>query len=274
MTANKTPSHNRVKVGSDGFVELRDVMGNDAAICEAARVSYDQAKKVSDDRTLIRYLMRHNHTTPFEMAEVKFHVRVPMDGWRQWVRHRTASINEYSTRYREAIESTATPEPNQWRKQSTTNKQGSGGLLPANVGEDCTLDFTEAVTGCSDAYKSLLRRGVAREQARSVLQLATYTEAYWKIDLHNLMHFLRLRMAPDAQQEIREYANAILDLVEPLFPLTFEAFFDYRLLAMQLSATDILAIQKQDWTGETFANARERKEYLTKVERLGLAPLK
>ena len=136
------------------------------------------------------------------------------------------------------------------------------------------VDFTEAATACSDAYKSLLRRGVSREQARGILPLSTYTEAVWKIDLHNLMHFLALRLDNHAQQEIREYASAILDLVEPLFPLTFEAFFDYRLHSLQLSATDILAIQKQDWHGETFSNARERKEYMKKVERLGLASLK
>jgi thymidylate synthase (FAD) len=260
----------RIKVGPDGFVELVEHMGSDASICQSARVSYDQAGKQGDDRKLIRYLMRHNHTSPFEMAELKFIVRVPLDIWRQWVRHRTASINEYSTRYREAIEAVAFPDSKDWRTQSTTNKQGSGDLLPPDVGEECTLDFANAADACKGAYQSLLRRGVAREQARSVLQVCNYTEAYWKIDLHNLMHFLRLRMAPEAQQEIREFANAIHDLIEPLFPLTIQAFADYRLCSMQLTALDIMAISERDWTGETIEDARERREYLQKLEALKL----
>lgn len=259
----------RVKVGTDGFVELLDVMGDDAAICAAARVSYDQTKKVSDDRTLIRYLMRHNHTTPFEMAELKFIVRVPMDIWRQWVRHRMASINEYSTRYREAINEQSIPDYDEWRTQSKTNKQGSGEALPVNFGAECTDAFIGAADGCLAAYKSALSRGVAYEQARSILPLGTYTEAFWKIDLHNLLHFLRLRMAPDAQQEIREYANAIHDLVAPLFPFTFEAFADYRLDAIQLTAVDIAAIKNNDWLGVKILNKREREEYLVKLQRLG-----
>jgi thymidylate synthase (FAD) len=261
---------NRVKVGSDGFVELLDVMGNDAAICEAARVSYDQAKKASDDRTLIRYLMRHNHTTPFEMAEVKFVVRVPMDIWRQWARHRTASINEYSTRYREAINETAIPADDEWRFQSTTKKQGSEGKASTNLGWNLGAAFTRAALACREAYQSALYHKIAYEQARSILPLCTYTEAYWKIDLHNLMHFLRLRMAPDAQQEIREYANAIHDLVSPLFPFTFEAFMDYRLQAIQLTAVDIAAIKNGDWAGLQIANKRERDEFLAKIKTLNL----
>jgi thymidylate synthase (FAD) len=261
----------RVKVGIDGFVELVDVMGNDAAICEAARVSYDQAKKVSDDRTLIRYLMRHNHTTPFEMAELKFIVRVPMDIWRQWVRHRMASINEYSTRYREAINEQSIPDYDEWRTQSKTNKQGSGEALPVNLGAECTDAFIDAADGCLAAYKSALRRGVAYEQARRILPLGTYTEAFWKIDLHNLLHFLRLRMALDAQQEIREFANAIHDLVSPLFPETFDAFADYRLEAVTLTAVDIAAIRNNDWHGVQILNKREREEYLVKLQRLGFS---
>jgi thymidylate synthase (FAD) len=261
---------NRIKVGPDGFVELDQYMGSDADVCRAARVSYDQAKKVSDDRTLIRYLMRHYHTTPFEMAELKFIVRVPMDAWRQWVRHRTASINEYSTRYKEAISETAIPADGEWRFQSKTNKQGSEGKLPASDGILCRLDFTAAANACRQAYNKMLTRGVAYEQARSALQLATYTEAFWKIDLHNLMHFLRLRMAPDAQQEIREFANAIHDLVSPLFPFTFEAFADYRLNAVTLTGVDIAAIKAGDWAGTQILNKRERNEYLAKIETLNL----
>jgi thymidylate synthase (FAD) len=260
----------RIKVGPDGFVELDEYMGSDEGICRAARVSYDQAKKVSDDRTLIRYLMRHHHTTPFEMAELKFVVRVPMDTWRQWVRHRMASINEYSTRYREAIQSVAIPEENGWRKQSTTNNQGSEGALSSLDARECSLHFADASGACLRAYDRMLARGVAREQARSVLPLCTYTEAFWKIDLHNLMHFLRLRMAPDAQQEIREYANAIHDLVAPLFPFTFQAFADYRLNAIQLTGVEIAAIKNNDWQGTQILNKRERDEYVAKIKTLNL----
>ena len=260
----------RIKVGPDGFVELEDHMGSDAAICKAARVSYDQAGKQGDDRKLIRYLMRHNHTSPFEMAEVKFVVRVPLDTWGQWVRHRTFSINQYSLRYREAIQSVAIPAADQWRFQSTTNKQGSDGLLFSEDGEECCKDFAAATTACNKAYHLMLARGVAREQARSVLQTATYTEAFVKIDLHNLMHFLKLRLAPNAQQEIREYADAIYTLVAPLFPLTFTAFTQYRLEAMQLTGIDIAAILERDWTGNTIEDARERREYLAKLEALNL----
>jgi thymidylate synthase (FAD) len=263
-----------VKVGPDGFVRLRDVMGSDASICDAARVSYDQQGKQGDDRKLIRYLMRHKHTSPFEQAEVQFVVRAPMDIWRQWVRHRTASINEYSTRYREAIQDVSIPDHDEWRLQSTTNKQGSEGLLQINAGEACTLDFVDAADACRDAYKSLLRRGVAREQARSILPLCTYTEAFWKIDLHNLLHFIALRIDKHAQQEIREYAQAILDLISPLFPLTIEAFFDYRVNAMTLSDLDIAAIARRDWTGETIKDARERREYLDKLVVLELGGVK
>jgi thymidylate synthase (FAD) len=263
-----------VKVGPDGFVRLRDVMGTDATICDAARVSYDQQGKQGDDRKLIRYLMRHKHTSPFEQAEVQFVVRVPMDIWRQWVRHRTASINEYSTRYREAIEDVAIPAVNQWRKQSKTNKQGSEGMLSECDGEECRVEFRLAAKACRDAYANMIDCGVAREQARSVLQLATYTEAFWKIDLHNLLHFIALRIDKHAQQEIREYAQAILDLIAPLFPLTIEAFFDYRVNAMTLSDLDIAAIARQDWAGETIEDARERREYLDKLVILELGGVK
>jgi thymidylate synthase (FAD) len=251
-------------------VELVEHMGSDASICESARVSYDQAGKQGDDRKLIRYLMRHNHTSPFEMAELKFVVRVPLDIWAQWVRHRTASINQYSTRYREAIEAVAIPDWKECRTQSTTNKQGSGEFLPEDIGSHCTVDFADAADACRGAYDRMIARGVAREQARSVLQLANYTQAYWKIDLHNLLHFLHLRMAPEAQQEIREYANAIHQLVFPLFPKTFDAFAHYRLHAMPLTALDIAAIQSSDWAGSMFTNDRERNEYLAKLQRLEL----
>jgi thymidylate synthase (FAD) len=245
-------------------------MGNDAAICEAARVSYDQTKKVSDDRTLIRYLMRHRHTTPFEMAELKFHIRVPIDVWRQGARHRMASTNEYSQRYREAINAVDIPRDDQWRIQSTTNKQGSDGMLAPYFGRPLSTAVERHTEDARRIYEYLLKNDVAREQARRHLPLCTYTELIWKIDLHNLLHFMQLRMAPEAQQEIRNFANAMHILVSPLFPMTFEAFADYRRDAVTLTAVDIAAIKNSDWTGVQIMNKREREEYLAKLQRLGL----
>jgi thymidylate synthase (FAD) len=269
----------KFSVLDDGFVCLVDVMGNDAAVVQAARVSYGEGtRKVSDDRTLIRYLMRHRHTTPFEMAELKFLVRVPMDCWRQWIRHRTANVNEYSTRYSEAIDSMAVTAPDEWRMQAGSNKQGSDGyvtewpegwviyssethwlIYPPDAGRIVvrkadvdTSEGSEITPGqllshleslnqehLVANYKLRLAFGVAREQARKDLPLSTYTEAYWKIDLHNLLHFLALRMDSHAQQEIREYATTIGEqIVRPLFPLVWEAFLDYRFNAITLTAIE------------------------------------
>lgn len=266
----------RIKCLHDGFVELIDHMGSDAEICNAARLSYGKDRKPqSDDRTLIRYLMRHQHTSPFEMAEVKFLVRVPIDIWRQWVRHRTASINEHSTRYTAPVKMQPhVPGADQWRMQDADNKQGSNGLFDEKRGSDFHDDFQYAATIAATAYSAAIKSGVSREQARSILPLSTYTEAVWKIDLHNLMHFIALRIKPNAQAEIREYAAAILDIVEELFPHTMEAFADYRLHALALTALDVFAIQNGDWSGErTFNNDRERREYVAKIDRLGIGPL-
>ena len=233
-----------IHVGPQGFVRLVDTMGGDDAIVQAARVSYGKGTKTpSDDRTLIRYLMRHRHTTPFEMAVAKFHVKVPMDTWRHWIRHRTASVNEYSTRFSEAIDDMATTEPDAWRLQSKGNKQGSEGFLPVGEPKDfgdpeydgpefgLRLSQNEHAfhTQARRIYHDRLAAGIAREQARKDLPLSTYTEAYWKMDLHNLLHFLSLRLHPHAQQEIREYADAIGRLVREWCPITWEAFVDYRL---------------------------------------------
>ena len=202
----------------DGFVCLVDCMGDDSSVVQAARVSYGAGtKKVSDDRTLIRYLLRHRHTTPFEMAEIKLLVRVPMDCWRQWIRHRTANVNEYSTRYSVAIDSAQTTTPDQWRTQSSVNRQGSEGFLPADAGESLTASEREFQEAAEKLYIDRLDAGVAREQARKDLPLCTYTEAYWKIDLHNLLNFLALRMDEHAQWEIRQYATTIGEkIVRPL----------------------------------------------------------
>jgi thymidylate synthase (FAD) len=284
----------KFRVLDDGFVCLVDVMGDDSSVVQAARVSYGEGtKKGSDDRTLIRYLLRHRHTTPFEMAELKFLLRVPMDCWRQWIRHRTANVNEYSTRYSIAIDSAQTTPVDQWRTQSQSNRQGSEDFLPTDVGEKLTVAETELQALTRRVYQERLDLGVAREQARKDLPLATYTEAYWKIDLHNLLHFLALRMDAHAQLEIREYSATIgRKIVQPLFPAVWEAFEDYRLQASGLSRLEIGCIQRlmqhaaahgrvpplsvadfltvQDPSWRELTRSRERDECLAKLQELGL----
>jgi thymidylate synthase (FAD) len=278
----------------DGFVCLVDVMGDDAAVVQAARVSYGAGtKQVSDDRTLIRYLLRHRHTTPFEMAEVKLLVRVPMDCWRQWIRHRTASVNEYSTRYSVAIDSAQSTPPDEWRRQAVQNRQGSGDALHADVGNRLTAAEQQLQALAREVYAARLAAGVAREQARKDLPLSTYTEAYWKINLHNLLHFLALRMDEHAQSEIREYATTIGEqIVRPLFPVVWEAFVDYRLQGSFLSRLEQGVIQRltafgarhhcappydaatfldcQDDSWRELARCRERDECRSKLVELGL----
>lgn len=277
----------------DGFVCLVDVMGDDQSVVQAARVSYGEGtRKVSDDRGLIRYLLRHRHTTPFEMAELKFLVRVPMDCWRQWIRHRTANVNEYSTRYSLAIDATQTTRTDEWRTQAASNRQGSGAPLAASVGENLTAAEAEFQTLARRLYEDRIALGVAREQARKDLPLSTYTEAYWKIDLHNLLHFLALRMDEHAQFEIRSYARTMgEEIVRPLFPLVWEAFVDFRLAAMYLTRLDRGVIQRlltrladegrwrcteedflaaQDPSWREISRSRERDECRAKLVELGL----
>jgi thymidylate synthase (FAD) len=282
----------KLPVLDDGFVALVDCMGDDSSVVQAARVSYGEGtRRVSDDRQLIRYLLRHAHTTPFEMAELKFVVRVPMDCWRQWIRHRTASVNEYSTRYSLAIDAMQSTHDDQWRLQAATNRQGSEGLASKAAGEQLTQSETELQTFARRVYEERLEAGVAREQARKDLPLSTYTEAYWKIDLHNLLHFLALRMDSHAQLEIRRYAETIgHEIVQPLFPLVWEAFIDYRVEAMRLTRLDreviarlaaragatgipasheaFLAAQDPSW--QPLERSRERDECLQKLVSLGL----
>jgi thymidylate synthase (FAD) len=278
----------------DGFVCLVDVMGDDSSVVQAARVSYGVGtKKVSDDRTLIRYLLRHRHTTPFEMAEIKVLVRVPMDCWRQWIRHRMASVNEYSTRYSVAIDSAQTTPVDAWRTQAEQNRQGSGQPLSVDMGAKLSDEERQLHDESRRVYDARLAAGVAREQARKDLPLATYTEAYWKIDLHNLLHFLALRMDSHAQEEIRLYATTIgHEIVRPLFPVVWEAFEDYRLgggtlsrleqgvirrlaargaelkSAPPYSTDDFMAVQDETW--RELARCRERDECQAKLVTLGL----
>lgn len=236
----------KFKVLDDGFIRVIDYMGSDESIVQAARVSYGKGtKKVSEDRGLIRYLLRHRHTTPFEMCEIKFHVRVPMDCWRQWIRHRTANVNEYSTRYSIAIDAAQKTQPKEWRSQSSRNKQGSGIYLAESEGTELTAKEDWLQKKIREVYDERLNKGVAREQARKDLPLSTYTEAYWKIDLHNLLHFLSLRMDSHAQFEIRSYANIIgEEILKKWCPIAWDAFLDYRLDALQLSKIELEIIKR------------------------------
>jgi thymidylate synthase (FAD) len=234
------------KVLDDGFIRVVDYMGTDSSIVQAARVSYGAGtKKVHQDRGLIRYLMRNRHTTPFEMCGIKLHVRVPMDCWRQWIRHRTASVNEYSTRYSIAIDAAQTTAADEWRYQTRGNRQGSAGFLAKNAGVKFSQKEAKLHKLSRELYEDRLAAGIAREQARKDLPLSTYTEAYWKIDLHNLLHFLELRMDAHAQYEIRLYADIIgKEILSRWCPIVWEAFLDYRLNALSLSGLEIEIIRE------------------------------
>jgi thymidylate synthase (FAD) len=258
-----------IKLLNDGFIRLVDTMGDDTSIVQAARVSYGKGtKSVSDDTSLIRYLLRHGHTSPFEMCEIKLHVRVPMDTWSQWIRHRMASVNEYSTRYSEAIDSFYVAD--KWRLQSDNNKQGSDGILEhEDMSRSLSLKEYDLHQKAKIFYQEQLDNGIARELARKDLPLSTYTEAYWKIDLHNLLHFLRLRMDKHAQWEIRQYANAIAEIVEKWVPITWQAFLDYKVNSMTLSALEIDYI-KNGILAESKLSKREILELNEKMQRLGI----
>jgi thymidylate synthase (FAD) len=278
------------KVLDDGFVRVVDAMGSDSGVVQAARISYGAGtKQVHEDRGLIRYLMRHRHTTPFEMCEIKLHVRVPMDCWRQWIRHRTANVNEYSTRYSEAIDAAQKTSPAEWRSQSKANRQGSGSYVEVATGEQLSSRERELQELARKVYEERISQRVAREQARKDLPLSTYTEAYWKIDLHNLLHFLSLRMDAHAQHEIRAYALVIgNEIVAKWCPLTWEAFVDYRLQAASLSRLEIEIVRLVsigDMTGAVeFARSagwvegredaptrnREREECEAKLRQFGM----
>ena len=232
----------------DGFIRVVDYMGSDHSIVQAARVSYGAGtRQIHQDQGLIRYLMRHQHTTPFEMCEIKFHIRVPMDCWRQWIRHRTASVNEYSTRYSLAIDAAQCTSPDAWRLQAEGNRQGSSGFIEKSQGAEFTVKERELQETARECYEERIQAGIAREQARKDLPLSTYTEAYWKVNLLNLLRFLLLRMDDHAQWEIRQYAQLIGSrIVSQWCPIVWQAFLDYSVNAMQLTHLDweiIRAIQ-------------------------------
>lgn len=265
-----------VRVHEHGFVALIDAMPRlvpegqtaDSAIVQAARVSYGAGtKKIHEDRGLVRYLMRHRHTTPFEMIEFKFHVAMPMFIARQWIRHRTANVNEYSARYSVVPDRFYRPSVDNVRSQSKSNRQG--GDAPIDVGTaEAFLAYLERTESHYAEYEQMLGKGVSRELARIGLPVSAYTQWYWKCDLHNIFHFLSLRMDPHAQQEIRDYANAMYALIKPIVPMACEAFEDYRLNAMHLTSLEIDAIR----TGQPLAteNKRENAEWDVKRARLGL----
>ncbi len=241
-----------------GFVRVVDYMGTDNAIVQAARVSYGAGtKKTREDEGLIRYLLRHRHTTPFEMCEIKFHIKLPLFVARQWIRHRTANVNEYSGRYSVMDKEFYLPKPEHLAAQSTQNHQGRGSVLTGEEAhralEILEMDARQAYVH----YEELLngtesgevhddtRLGLARELARMTLPVNYYTQWYWKIDLHNLMHFLSLRADPHAQYEIRVYAEKMLEILKAWVPLTYKAFMDYRMGALEFSSQSLEVVRRK-----------------------------
>ncbi len=269
-----------------GFIRVIDYMGDDDAIVQAARVSYGRGtRRVSEDAGLIRYLMRHRHSTPFEMCEIKFHVKLPIFVARQWIRHRMANVNEYSARYSVMDREFYIPAPAQLAAQSSTNRQGRGEVLHGAEAQD-VLDLLRQDAGRNyDHYAHMLnempdgavqdetRQGLARELARMNLTLNTYTQWYWKTDLHNLLSFCGLRADAHAQYEIRVYADAILDIVGAWVPRAHEAFRDYRLGAVTFSA-QMLAVLRRRLAGEAVEQAGSglsKREWAEMMEALQTA---
>ena len=270
-----------------GFVRVIDYMGDDAAVVQAARVSYGKGtKRVSDDAGLINYLMRHRHTTPFEMCEIKYHVKLPIFVARQWIRHRTANVNEYSARYSVLDKEYYIPAPAQLAAQSSVNRQGRGDVLEGEEASRVLAMLRDDAEQTYGHYAEMLnedengkvvdesRSGLARELARMNLTLNTYTQWYWKVDLHNLMHFLSLRADAHAQYEIRVYADAMMETLTRWVPLTASAFQDYRMGAAHLSAKG-LAVVKRLIAGEKVEqkasglSVREWRELMATLGREG-----
>jgi len=274
-----------VPVLDQGFIRVIDYMGDDAAVVQAARVSYGRGtRKVSEDRGLLRYLMRHRHTTPFEMCEIKFHIKLPIFVARQWIRHRTASVNEYSARYSILNREFYIPMPDQLSAQSKDNRQGRGGTLRGEEAVHVLAVLREDAARNYANYQEMLnegdegniidpkRQGLARELARMNLTLNIYTEWYWKCDLHNLLHFLSLRADPHAQYEIRVYADAMMEALRAWVPLTAEAFEDYRMGSTHLSKAGLDVVKRllggEDVTvADSGLSPREWRELMTDLGR-------
>ncbi|MEC7668668.1 MAG: FAD-dependent thymidylate synthase [Pseudomonadota bacterium] len=232
-----------------GFVRVIDYMGDDNAITQAARVSYGKGTKaVSNDEGLIRYLMRHWHSTPFEMCELKLHVKLPVFVARQWIRHRTANVNEYSARYSILDREFYIPAPEHLAAQSVVNNQGRGEALSGEEAERVLRYLRDDAMRCYDHYEEMIsqddQQGLARELARMNLPANVYTQWYWKVDLHNLLHFLRLRADAHAQYEIRVYADEICKLVADWVPFAYKAFEDYRMGGATLSSTALDCVRR------------------------------
>ncbi|MFT5539361.1 MAG: thymidylate synthase (FAD) [Alphaproteobacteria bacterium] len=268
-----------------GLVRVVDYMGDDAAIVQAARVSYGKGtKRISEDAGLINYLMRHRHTTPFEMCEIKYHVKLPIFVARQWIRHRTANINEYSARYSILDNEFYMPAPENLGVQSSANRQGRGDALTGDEAKHVMDLLREDSERTYAHYEEMLnedengqprdpgRQGLARELARMNLTLNFYTQWYWKVDLHNLLHFLSLRADPHAQYEIRVYADVMLETLKRWVPITYDAFCQYRMGGFHLSAKGLDAVKrllagKNVTQKESGLSAREWREMMDALGR-------
>ncbi|NCY25892.1 MAG: FAD-dependent thymidylate synthase [Alphaproteobacteria bacterium] len=273
-----------IPVLDHGFIRVVDYMGDDAAVVQSARVSYGRGTKAAnEDRGLIRYLMRHRHSTPFEMCEIKYHIKLPIFIARQWIRHRTANVNEYSARYSVLDREFYVPQPEQLAAQSSDNRQGRGAVLQGAEAERVLRLLRDDATQTYDHYLEMLnedeagepldaaRSGLARELARMNLTLNTYTQWYWKTDLHNLLHFLSLRADGHAQYEIRVYAEAMLKTVQAWVPHCYEAFADYRMGAVTMSS-QMLSIVRRMLAGEVVEQAGSglsKREWRELMETLG-----
>ncbi len=237
--------YKKYKVLDHGFIRVIDYMGSDSAILQAARVSYGKGtKQINQDEALIKYLMRHYHTTPFEMCEIKFHVKLPIFVARQWIRHRTANVNEYSARYSILDHEFYIPKPEQVAKQSDNNKQGRGKAFDLNTSKEIIDSLINDSNLAYSHYKKFIEQGLAREIARTNLTLNYYTQFYWKVDLHNLFHFLKLRIDKHAQYEIRVYAEIMLDIIKKWVPLAHSAFIEYCLESAYIPRSSLEVIRK------------------------------
>ncbi len=275
-----------IPVLDHGFVRVIDYMGDDSAIVQAARVSYGKGtKKLREDAGLINYLLRHRHSTPFEMCEIKFHIKLPIFIARQWIRHRTANVNEYSARYSIMDKEFYLPSPDQLAAQSKTNRQGrDSNVLPPEQNKRVIEMLRRDAEQCYDHYREMLnedeagnvidesKTGLARELARMNLNLNYYTQWYWKVDLHNLMHFLSLRADAHAQYEIRAYAEAMISVLKRWVPTTYEAFMDHRVNSVSLSGKGIDVVKRliQGEKVDETASGMGKREWAELVELLGI----
>ncbi len=255
---------NTIKCLDQGFVRLVDVMGDDGAVVQAARVSYGKGTKSQRrDRGLIHYLLKHQHNSPFEMVEFKFHCKMPIFVARQWIRHRTANVNEISGRYSIMEDTVWQPTKDDLRQQSKINRQGSTDeAIPEPTNSELLQMFKTDQETIFAHYHDYIDKGVAREVARANLPLSTYTEWYWKIDLHNLLHFLQLRMDTHAQKEIRVYADAMAEFVKKKCPLSWEAFQEHRVGASTYSASEVAILRnviKENWLVDKILDLRHNQ---------------